>query len=111
MVINFHVFTDGDAVAAGRIRNFKLDSRTCSFEYGYSWLGVNIEGRFEGTVQRAGQVQGTWKEFSKDKVGGKTAWNGRASFGVHDAGRRQTLVGTWRARLSTQDERWVVEAG
>lgn len=111
MVINFHVFTDGDAVAAGRIRHFKLDSERCSFEYDYSWLGVNIGGKFDGKVGRAGHARGAWKERSTDKIGRKNAWSGQASFAVHDAGGRQTLVGTWRARLSTQDERWVVEAG
>lgn len=111
MAINFHAFTDGDAVASGVVRKLVLHGSRVTFRYSYSWLGVNVEGEFKSTVVAADHVKGEWKERSQDKIDGRKRWRGRAKFVMPEAGGRRTLVGVWGMKTGKMAERWIVDVG
>lgn len=109
MPIDFHAFTDADAVASGRVRKLSVRGRICRFEYSYVWLGVNVEGRFKGTLDASGQLEGKWEESSDDAIAGRDNWEGRAAFSVHEVGGRRTMLGVWGMKTGKMNERWVVQ--
>lgn len=108
MAINFHAFTDADGVCSGLVRQFKLAGSQVTFHYSYSWSGVNVEGSFTGKLVHD-QISGVWDEKSKDAIGGKKAWGGKATFIMHLADNRRTLVGVWGLKTGKMTDRWIVD--